>query len=70
MAVFVVDALLICFNIFFHFGLKFSKINTAIFISLFCSFVSTGPLLNEDMSVGCMPYKQYEELTFSLSGKE
>ena len=70
MAVFVVDALSICFNIFFHFGLKFSKINTAIFISLFCSFVSTGPLLNEDMSVGCMPHKQYKDLTFSLSGKE
>ncbi|XP_027037870.1 uncharacterized protein LOC113666299 [Pocillopora damicornis] len=29
---------------------------------------TTGPLLNEDMSVGCMPYKQYEDLTFSLSG--
>ena len=36
----------------------------------FCLFVSTGPLLNEDMSVGCMPHKQYKDLTFSLSGKE
>ena len=55
---------------FFHFGFKFSKVNSAIFISLSCSFVSTGPLLNEDMSVGCMPHEQYKNLTFSLSGKE
>lgn len=41
-----------------------------IHLFLFCLFVSTGPLLNEDMSVGCMPFKQYKDLTFSLSGKE
>lgn len=29
---------------------------------------TAGPLLNEDMSVGCMPFKQYKDLTFSLSG--
>ena len=67
---FVVDALLICFIVFFTFGFKFYKINSAIFISLFYSFVFTGPLLNEDMSVGCMPHKQYKNLTFSLSGKK
>ncbi|PFX12664.1 putative serine/threonine-protein kinase roco4 [Stylophora pistillata] len=31
---------------------------------------TTGPLLNEDMSVGNMPFKQYKDLTFSLSGGE
>ena len=82
--VFVVDPLLICSNIYlfflicfvlffvccFGFGFKFSKISSAIFIFFYCLFVFTGPLLNEDMSVDCMPYKQYEDLTFSLSGKE
>ena len=81
--VFVVDPLLICSNIYiyffylfcfvfccFGFGFKFSKISSAIFIFFYCMFVFTGPLLNEDMSVDCMPYKQYEDLTFSLSGKE
>ena len=56
--------------VYFCFGFRFSKKNSAVLIFFYCLFVSTGPLLNEDMSVGCMPYKQYEDLTFSLSGKE
>ena len=62
---FVFFVLLLC-----CFGFKFSKINSAIFIFIYCLFVSTGPLLNDDMSVGCMPHEQYKDLTFSLSGKE
>ena len=58
------------FCLFFCFGFKFSKIRSAIFIFFYCLFVFTGPFLNENMSVDCMPYKQYENLTFSLSGKE
>ena len=56
--------------VYFCFGFRFWKKNSAVLIFFYCLFVSTGPLLNEDMSVGCMPYKQYEDLTFSLSGKE
>ena len=33
-------------------------------------FLFTGPLLNEDMSVGCMPHKQYKDLSLCLSGRE
>ena len=49
---------------------KYFKINYAISIFFFCMFVSTEPLLNEDMSVGCMPHKQHKDLTFCLSGRE
>ena len=28
-----------------------------------------GPLLPEDLDVGCIPFKQRKELTFSLCGK-
>ena len=52
------------------FYFKYAKINSARFIFFYCLFVSTGPLLNEDMSVGCMPHKQYKDLTFCLSGRE
>ena len=26
--------------------------------------------MNEDLPIGCMPYKQYKDLTFSLSGRK
>ena len=54
--------------IYIYLCFKYSKVHSATYF--FCLFVSTGPLLNEDMSVGCMPHKQYKDLTFSLSGKE
>ena len=72
-AVYIYIFLFVCFFCFCCcccFGFKFSKINSAIFIFFYCLFVSTGPLLNDDMSVGCMPHEQYKDLTFSLSGKE
>ena len=37
-----------------------------VFLSL-CLF-KPGPLLNEDLAVVRMPFQQYKDLTFSLSG--
>ena len=57
-------------NLSFMFYKKRSKVYQNILLGLVISlFVFAGPLLNEDLAVGRMPFEQYKNLTFCLSGR-